>query len=157
MAMAILVVGVVGMLQAVTLGSESLDTTRKQHLALQIAQSEIERLRDGAWTTIANLPATATVTIGSGGALSGDTPSFALGNYTAMTADDNVALSSRAAGFTCKLSTTRLRPGGATAATVTFMKVIYTIEWTSNTGRRHSRQFETYLGMNGLHLSYQQS
>jgi len=40
---------------------------------------------------------------------------------------------------------------------VTFIKLVYTVSWTSSNGRAHSRRTETYLGMNGLHLSYQQT
>lgn len=156
MAMAIVVVGVVGMMQAVTIGTELLDTTSKQQVAVRLVEAEAERLRNGAWTVIANLPATATINISSTGAITGDTTSFALSNFTAATTDDDTTLGARAAGFTCSFAATRLRPTGATASTVTFVKLVYTIRWTSNAGRGHSRTMETYFGMNGLHLSYQQ-
>jgi len=156
MAMAIVVVGIVGMMQAVTIGTELLDTTSKQQVAVRVVQAEVERLRNGAWTVIANLPATATISINSSGAITGDTTSFAVSNFTAAAGDDDAALSARAAGFTCSFTATRLRPTGATAATVTFVKVVYTVKWTSSAGRTHRRTMETYFGMNGLHLSYQQ-
>jgi len=157
MATALVVVGVVGMMQAVTIGAETLDTTHKQQVAMQVVDAEIERLRGGAWTTIANLPSAATITIGPAGAITGDTLSFALSNYTATTADDNTALGALAPGFTCSFASTRLRPVAATAATVTFVKVAYTVTWKSSTGRPHTRRTEAFLGMNGLHLSRQQS
>jgi len=157
MAMAIVVVGVVGMMEAVTVGAETLDTTRKQQLAQQLVDAELARLRDGPWSTIAALPGAATITIDPAGGITGDTLYFALSNFTATTADDNTALSGLAGGFTCSLAATRLRPSGATAGTVTFVKVVYTVTWTSSAGHSHARRFETYLGMNGLHLSFQQS
>lgn len=157
MAMAIVVVGVVGMMQAVTLGSESLDTARKQRVATQIAQAEIERLRNTDWTAIAALPTTATLTISPSGAVSGDLDDFALTNFTVATTDDNTALLEQARGFRCTFVQTWLRPSSASAATVTYIKFVYTVTWTSSAGRRHSRQFESYLGKNGLQLSYQQS
>lgn len=157
MAMAVVVVAVVGMMQAVTIGSEALDTARKQQVAAQLVSAEITRLRQGAWSVIANLPAEATISISAAGGISGDAGSFALSNFTATTADDDTALSALAGGFSCSLTSTRLRPTGATAATVTFVKLVYTVTWTGNTGRTHARRTETYLGMNGLHLSYQQS
>jgi prepilin-type N-terminal cleavage/methylation domain-containing protein len=157
MAATILVVGFIGLIQAVTIGSETLDTARKQQVATQIIAAEIEQLRAGAWATIANLPATATITIDSTGTASGNETSFALCNYTSGNGDDNTALLALAKGFTCSYTRTRLRPTGATASTVTFLKFVYTVTWTSNTGRTYSRTTETYFGMNGLHLSYQRS
>lgn len=157
MAMTIVVVGVVGMMQAVTVGAEALDTTRKQQVALQLAEGEIARLRDGPWSTIANLPGTAAITIDQAGGISGNTVNFALSNYTASPADDDTVQSALAGGFTCSLAATRLRPAAATPSTVTFVKVVYTVSWTSSAGRSHARRVETYFGMNGLHLSYQQS
>lgn len=157
MAMTIVLVGVVGMMQAVTIGTEALDTARKQQVAQQVVAAEIGRLRDGSWSVIANLPATATISIDRAGVISGDTIRFALSNYTAAATDDHTELSTLAGGFTCSLAATRVRPTAATAATVTFVKVVYTVSWTSSSGRAHTRRTETYLGQNGLHLSYQQS
>jgi prepilin-type N-terminal cleavage/methylation domain-containing protein len=157
MAMAIVVVGIVGMMQAVTIGTELQDTTSKQRVAARLMETELERLRSGAWSAIANLPAAAAISIGATGTITGDTTSFALSNYTATAADDNLALSAQAPGFRCSFTATRLRPTGATAATVTFLKITYTVSWTSSAGRAHQRSAETYLGMNGLHLSYQQT
>jgi len=157
MAMAIVVVGIVGMMQAVTIGTELLDTTRRQQVATRLVEAELEQLRNGPWATIAGLPDSASITIGPGGTVSGDTTRFALSNYTASSADDNLALGALARGFTCAFVATRQRPTGATAANVTFVKIAYTVTWTSSNGRSHSRRIETFLGMNGLHLSYQQT
>ena len=153
----ILLVGFIGLIQALTIGSESLDTARKQQVANQLIAAEIEKLRGGTWTRIANLPDAATLTVSAGGVLSGDLTGFALSNYTVATTDDNTALSNLARGFTCSYTRVRARPTGATASTVTFVQLVYTVTWTSNTGRTHQHMIETHLGMNGLHLSYQQS
>lgn len=157
MAMAIVVVGIVGLMQAVTIGTVLLDTTRRQEVATRLVEAELEQLRNGDWAKVANLPATATITIGPTGTVTGDTTRFALSNYTASTADDDEKLAALARGFTCSFTTTRLRPIGATAATVTFLKIAYTVSWIGSNGRTYSRQTETCLGMNGLHLSYQQT
>ncbi|AOS44464.1 hypothetical protein Verru16b_01526 [Lacunisphaera limnophila] len=62
MASVILVVGFMGMIQAVTIGSEMLATARRQTLAAQILNHEMEKLRLISWTS---MPATATdVTVG---------------------------------------------------------------------------------------------
>jgi hypothetical protein len=157
MATTILLVGFIGSIQALTIMSEALDTARKQQVAQQIVAAEIEKLRGKDWATIANLPDSASIVVGAGATLTGDTASFALSNYTSAASDDNVALANLASGFTCTFTRTRLRPAAATAANVTYVKLVYTVSWTSNTGRSHRHSIETYLGQNGLHLSYQQS
>lgn len=157
MATAIIVVGLAGIAQVAATGGEALDTDRKQQVASELVAAELARLRSGPWTTIANLPSSATMTIAANGALAGDTNHFALANFTAATTDDDTALAARAAGFTCTLSATRLRPAAATASNVTYVKISYTVSWRSSAGRPHRRTHEAYLGMNGLHLSYQQT
>lgn len=157
MAAAIVVVGLAGLMQVAAIGTETLDTDRKQQVASELVAAELARLRSGPWTTIADLPASATLAIAADGSLSGDATRFALANFTAASGDDDTALSARAAGFTCTLAATRLRPAAATTSTVTFVKVAYTISWRSSAGRPHRRTHVAYLGMNGLHLSYQQS
>jgi prepilin-type N-terminal cleavage/methylation domain-containing protein len=157
MASVILVVGFSGLIQALTIGSEALDTARKQQVAIQIMDAEIERLRAGSWSLIAGLPATATLAINPAGAITGDTTGFALTNFTAVTSDDNTPLAAVAPGFTCSYVRSRLRPTSATAATVTYVRVDYTVSWTSNTGRVYRRTQPAFFGRNGLHLSYQKS
>jgi Tfp pilus assembly protein PilV len=157
MATTILLVGIIGLIQAITIMSEALDTARRQQIAQQIAAAEIEKLRGRDWTTVANLPASATIVVGPGGAITGDATDFALANFTTATSDDNLTLARLASGLTCSFTRTRLRPTAATAASVTFIKVVYTVSWTSNTGRAHRHTIETYVGLNGLQLSYQQA
>jgi Tfp pilus assembly protein PilV len=157
MATTILGLGVIGFVDAVTIGSETVDTARKQQVASQIVYAEIEHLRASPWSTVANLPSTGTITIGSTGAISGNQTCFALCNGTAgQTGNDN-ALIQLARGFTCSFACTMLRPTAATASTVTYVQLVYTVNWTSNTGRAYSRTTQTFLGMNGLQLSYQKS
>jgi prepilin-type N-terminal cleavage/methylation domain-containing protein len=155
MAATILVVGFIGLIQAVTIGSEMIDTSRKQQVAMQIMAGEIERLRSGPWTTIAGLPSSASISISQSGVATGNETSFAICNYTSTNGDDNTALLGLARGFTCSFARTRLRPGSATSSTVTYLEIVYTVQWTSNTGRTYSRTEQAYFGENGLHLSYQ--
>ena len=115
MSTTILLVGFIGFIEALTIMSEALDTARRQQAAQQVLAGEIEKLRGRDWTSIANLPASATITIDRAGAISGDTTSFALSNFSATASDDNTSLSTLAKGFTCTLSRTRLRPAAATA------------------------------------------
>lgn len=157
MATAILLVGFIGLIQSITIGSDSLDTARKKQVANQIIAAEVEKLRGGAWTAVTGLPASATIAISYAGVISGDATQFALSNRTAATGDDNTELAALAKGFTCTFTRTYLRPGGATASTATYLKLSYTVSWKSNTGRSYDHSVDTYLGMNGLHLSHQQS
>lgn len=157
MASSILLVGFIGMIQAITIGSESLDTARKQQVAAQLITAEIEKLRGSPWSTIKSLPATGAITVGSTGAISGDTTSFALTNRTTDSADDNTDLSALARGFSCSFTRTFLRPASATATNATFIKVVYTVSWTTNTGRVQTHSVDAFLAKSGLHLSYQQS
>ena len=60
MAAVILVVGFLGMIQSITIGSEMIATARRQTLAAQIITSETEKLRLTAW---ASLPASGTTTV----------------------------------------------------------------------------------------------
>src|SRR2546430_812949 len=126
MASTILVVGFTGMIQAITIRSEALHTAPKQQVATQIMDAEIQRLRSGPWSNIAGLAASGSLTISPAGAISGDTTSFALTNYTTAGGDDNVALAALARGFTCSFVRTRLRPAAATSGTVTYLRIDYT-------------------------------
>lgn len=157
MATAILMMGFLGLIRAVTICSESLHAARKQQVAVQIATAEIENLRGGSWSNITSLPVTGAITVDSSGLLSGDTICFALANHTVSQHDDNAELCALARGFTCAFTRTFLRPSSATAATATFIKVVYTVSWTTNTGRVQRYQTDAYLTKNGLHVSYQQS
>ncbi len=157
MATAILLVGFIGMIQAITIGSESLDTSRKQQVATQLITAEIEKLRGSTWSVITSLPASAAINVNGSGVISGDATSFAITNRTAATSDDNTDLSTLARGFACSFTRTFLRPASATAANATYIKLVYTVSWTTNTGRVQTHKVDAYLAKSGLHLSYQQS
>ena len=66
--------GIVGMMQAVTSGSEMLDVSRKQSVATQIIHNEIEKIRVSDWTDITALPSTALVPLNS--SFQASSPSF---------------------------------------------------------------------------------
>jgi Tfp pilus assembly protein PilV len=66
MAAAVMLAGVVGMIQVITSGSMVLDMSRKQTIATQIIHSEIDKLHLSDWTTVSALPTSATaITINS--------------------------------------------------------------------------------------------
>src|SRR3954471_21647136 len=98
MATTILLVGFIGLIQAVTLGSESLDSARKQQVASQLIAAEIEKLRAGPWSRVSGIATSAAIATGPAGAVSGDMTNFGLTNYTTDPADDNTKLAGIARG-----------------------------------------------------------
>lgn len=90
MASVILVVGFIGMIQAVTIGSEMLATARRQTIASQIINHEMERLRMADWTTITNHVTTTTWNSGSAYAV-GNTVRYGGGWFTCIKAHSNQA------------------------------------------------------------------
>jgi Tfp pilus assembly protein PilV len=156
----ILVVGFIGMIEAVTVGTQMLDTSRKQQIAVQIIDAEVEWLRSQNATFVSGLPATATVTIDGTGTASTDSPnSFQI--------DGNAALLEIAKGFTIRIAKTNIRTN--------FDRVVYTVTWTGVTGRDYAQRADTdpdvsnvilasrtrtaefYFEKNGLRLSFQKS
>ncbi|HRG56118.1 MAG TPA: hypothetical protein PLG56_08770, partial [Lacunisphaera sp.] len=65
MAAVILVVGFMGMIQAITIGSEMLATAQRQNLAAQILDHEIGKLRLNSWSSISALTDTSAATYSS--------------------------------------------------------------------------------------------
>lgn len=149
MAATVLVVSFTAVIQAVTMGAEMIDTARKQQIAQQIIEGEINGLRLGNWSDITNLAdgTTYTATINSTGNSITDTIHFKLGN--------NPDLMLQAKSFSCQVVASYLRPASATSSTVTFLSVTYQVSWTSTSNRTHARTNTAFFGQNGLHLSYQ--
>ena len=154
----ILVVGFIGLIQAVTLGTQMLDTARKQQIAMQIADAEIEWLRAQNDAFVPALSSPATISVD----LTGTATTASAGNFHL---DNNSALLAQAKGFTVRMTRTNIRTN--------FEKVTYVVTWTGATGRdyyrridtdsdgvvdaAHSRTFEVYFEKNGLRLSFQKS
>jgi prepilin-type N-terminal cleavage/methylation domain-containing protein len=148
MAATILVVGFIGIIQAVTIGSEMLDTARKQIIAEQIIDGEIENLRLGKWTTLAGLPANPSITVNQTGTAASDTPGHS-GSLGKFQLDNNPVLMAVAPGFVLSFTKTLVRTG--------YYRITFTVTWTSNTGRSYSRSREAYFGQYGLNMSYQKA
>lgn len=109
MASVILVVGFIGMIQAVTIGSEMLATARRQTLAAQILNHEMEKLRLTAWTSLSGL---------------GD---YSASNYTALTPDDTTFDTAIAAsGVTFRIER------DVTTVTTDLLEVTLTLTWTKS-------------------------
>lgn len=163
MAATILVVGFMGMIQAITLGSEMMATARRQTLAAQILEHEIGKLRLTNW---AGLPAAGTYT------------------YPTPDSDGQFAGAIAACGLntsniTLSRTTTNLDPDGD--GTTELKEVVFTLTWAksgSNTAadtpsgnwldqlafsrpsviaRTYTRKSVAYFGKYGLSLNIQRS
>ena len=165
MATVVTLVALVGLIAAITMGSEMQDVSRKQTVAMQIIRNEIDGVHLLSWATVSALPTNASITINSSGtglvscspAGTGQT-AFALTNYTTSYAppylgganDDNTSLMSVAKAFNITLAVTTI------AGRANFLVLTYTVTWTG--GNRHkvyTRSGTTYYGKNGLNLYYQ--
>ena len=162
MASAILVVGFMGMIQGVTIGSEMMATARRQTLAAQLISHETEKLRLSSWSTVSGLTTSS----------------------TAITIDSQFTNSIAACGLTS--STITLARTTANIDTdgdsVTDLKeVTFTVTWNKSgtttaaptpTGswldqlsfsnpsaiaRTYTRTSTAYYGKYGLNLAYQRS
>jgi hypothetical protein len=132
MATAVLAIALAGMVQAMGTGSEMLDTARKQTIASQVIQSEIERLRMLTWTA-GSLPSDLNVT---------DQPA-------AVSINSSLAQVAPAIVFRCTrtVQLANERPD--------LRQVTITVSWTGITGKTHSRNTNVYVGKNGLNVAYQ--
>ena len=133
LAATILLVGFAGMAMALMVGSEMLDTARKQTIAAQIIQAEAEYLRLKDWPTIQNLTSTAPAYLSDG-----IYPEFA---------QTTLALF---AGTQIKFA----RQVNADPHP-SLRSISMTVSWTSITGKPHSRSSNVYLGKYGLNVAYQ--
>lgn len=133
----ILAVGFIGMIDALALGSQMLDTARSQTIAGQIMQGEMEYWRMQPWSTITSA--------GSSGLNSHDAtvlanyPEFASTNLAALTGDR----------FTLARTVTQV-PNRSNL----ILQVTMTVTWTGITGKMHSRSMSSYIGRYGLNVSY---
>lgn len=157
MASVILVVGFLGMIQAITIGSEMLATARRQNLAAQIITHEFEKLRLASWT-----------------AISAPLSNISSTDYTTLTPDDtqfDAAITASGATFNLTRSVSNV--------TTDLYEVTLTVTWTKSgttaaantpTGswltqlaafrngpisRTYTRTGTAYFGKNGLNNSYQ--
>ena len=140
LAATVLALTLVGMIQVVDSGSEMLDLSRKQTIAAQILQDEIDQLRLMSWTAITSLP-TAPTSISSDSTFT--TFSTQIGGQFPFTGTRTI---------------TYLEPTPQPNVNpVLLMQVTYTVTWTGVTGHTYSRTSTTYVGKNGLNVAYQRS
>lgn len=161
MATVVTLVVLVGLIAAVTIGAEMLDVSRKQMVAMQIIRNEVDSIHLQSWTTVTNLPASASITINSTGSdfsagNNADKQSFALTNYSFTPANYNVGLMSVAKEFTLTLNKTVFIDPITHVARLNLFVLTYTVTWTAGNQRKtYVRISSTYYGKNGLNLYYQ--
>lgn len=169
----ILVVGLVGFIQAVLIGSEMQATARRQTLAAQIASNEIELLRTKDWATISAIAAGPSVMAWNPGTnykitdlvSSGGTWYRCVANHINQVPPDtnnwavySGPISSTGVDLAATYTVTRARadmPNG-------LIEVTFTVTWTVKpTGyplsRTYTRIVTAYYGRYGLNLSYQRT
>lgn len=154
MATLILMVGFIGLIEAVALTTNAMDHARRQSLAAQILAHHVEEYYLANWATISGLSTTsAAVAIDS----QFDAARQALG-------DDLLATTFATSTASVRFSLARV----ANADPVTNIREIkFTVSWVVKTSRRdaagnrltftHTRSTAAWYGKNGLHLSYNQS
>ena len=132
LASTILLVGFVGMIEALAVGSEMLDTARKQNIAGQIVQGEVEYLRMQSWSAVSSLASTA--------------PDY-LSNYPEFSSTSLATVAGTTFTFSRQVISPNPHPN--------IRQVALTISWTSITGKPHTRSCNAYVGKFGLDVAYQ--
>lgn len=106
MAATILVVGFIGMIEALTITSTQIDSARRQTLANQILNHELEKLRLASWSTLSGLPTASTT-------LAIDLPAWPLWS-SIRTYSVNEVASYNGAWYRCLVAHTNQTPPNAT-------------------------------------------
>ena len=158
MATVVTLVALVGLIAAITMGSEMLDVARKQTVAMQILRNEVEHVHLKDWSSFPSvLPASFSITINdTGNGLSAgsaaDQNAFALTNATNLSVGPytfNNGLMSVAKDFTCTLTI------AAVPLRANVLRFDYTVTWkTGNQHKTYTRTSSTYYGKNGLNVYY---
>lgn len=154
MATLVLMVGFIGLIEAVTISTNSMDHGRRQTLATQIINHEIEELYLSTWANISALPTDSTdIAIDS----QFDDARRSLGDKPEEANSDKVVVR-----FSVARTVTNPSP-----PVTNIREVKFTVSWVVTTSRRdadgnpvkftHTRASSAWYGKYGLHLSYRQS
>jgi hypothetical protein len=127
------------MIQVIVSGSEMLDVSRKQTIAMQIIHGQIDNIRLSDWSTISSYPSSRTVSVDDADQSSNISKGFVFGS--------NIPLIGK--GFQCTRTISSVRTD--------LKQITFTVTWTSNTGRSYRRSGSTYYGNNGLYVTYQRT
>jgi hypothetical protein len=155
MASVILVVGFIGMISALTIGSEMLATARRSTLATQIINHELEKLRLSSW---ANMPATGTASVTIDTRFTSTITAVGLVSGTTITLSrttTDVTTDLKEVAFTV----TWTKGGTTTAATTTAGSWLSRLAFNreSPISRTYTRSSFGYYGKYGLNLNVQRS
>jgi hypothetical protein len=149
LAATILLVGFAGMAEALIIGTDMLNTARKQTIAAQIIQSEIEYLRIQPWSTIQGL--SSTPPIDSINAISVNSTDTTTPFYYSISGN----LKTVASSFIYSLQVADPHPNQLRQVTIT----VAWVTWKSINGVRtpipHPRSCNVYIGKYGLNVAYQ--
>ena len=139
MASAVMILALVGMIQVIVSGTEMLDVSRKQTIAMQIIHSQIDNVRLSSWSTVIGYTSPITVNVDDSNQSTNNSYGFQFGS----------TFPTICKGFQCTRTISTVR---------TDLKMItFTVTWQSNTGRSYTRTGSTYFGNNGLYVTYQRS
>ncbi len=134
MATVVLLIAIVGLFEAVTIGAGMLNMSRKQAVALQIIRAEIDSVHLTSW------PASAV----DGTILPANVPVETCG-YPELASLKNVGQ-----GFLLTRSVFTVR-----AAPNWVKKISFTVSWSEAGGKSYSRTGYTYCAKNGINALYQ--
>lgn len=136
MATVVLLLAIVGLFEAVTIGAGMLNVSRKQAIALQVIRTEIESVHLTTWAvggppdgTIANVPV--------------DTSGY----------PELMSLKNVGKGFTLTRTVVTIHP--PPLGSPWLKKVTFTVTWSEPTGRSYTRTGYTYCAKNGINALYQ--
>ena len=121
----------VGMIGVIESGAKMQSLSRQQTLAAQILRNDMEKLRTYDFSVIS--------------AYSSHATSMAI----------DTGFNATAQGFSETRTATTLQTDSSYNPTL--MQVTYTVTWTGITGTTYTRSSTTYVGKNGLSLTYQRS
>ncbi len=150
MASVILVVGLIGMIQGVTIGSEMMATARRQTIAAQILEHEIGKLRLADWATVSALTDSSAATYDSDQAAI-DTAIAASGvTFNLARTVSTVTTDLREVTFTV----TWTKSGTTTAATTTTGSWFDQLSFAGSApiARTYTRKSTAYFGKYGLNI-----
>lgn len=140
MAAVVLLIAVVGLFEAVTVGAGMLNVSRKQTIALQIIRTEIEAVHlNNTWTQLS--PADGT---------SPSVPVDTIDSLSPLGYPELMSLKNNGKGFALSRTIYTVRN------TANWLKkVTFTVTWSEPTGRTYSRTGYTYCAKNGFNALYQ--
>ena len=138
-AAAVMLMGIVGMIRVIISGSEMLDDSRKQTIAIQIIHGQLDNIRLSNWATVSALPTPRTVNVDDSNQGTNVGLGFVFGSN----------LPTVRKNFRCTRTISTVRTD--------LKQVTYSVTWRGNTGRSYTRTGSTYVGKDGLYVTYQRS